>query len=795
MKILIVDDEKENLYLLERIITKIGYETVMAENGKLALEKLYNENFLMVISDILMPVLDGFQLCKTVRSIKKFNNILFVFYTATYLEKDDEEFALELGADKFLRKPIEPQKFIEEIEELIQKKAIIQSKQREISKDKEKEIMKLYNERLIHKLEKKTVNLEKETIKRNKAIYTLKERVKELTFLYKMSNLIERSDLTVEEIFQRIIDFFPSSMQFPNLTSAKINFYNNEFITRNFKETKWKLSEETDLNGKSLKIEIFYSQDKPFLEEEKDLLNEIGKRLKTYLLQKKKEKKANKSLERIKLLSKFPEVNPNPIIRITTEGMVIFHNKASIHILETWGFSEGFLHSQKLLTLLKSVESVPRIIQFDVKVLNILYSVSIIPIENTPFLNVYALDITKREEVALELIQSRSKYFDLFNNMLDGYIYCKIITDSNGNPIDSEILDINPAFSLLTGITREMGIGKRVTEVIPGIQDDPNDWIGKIGDVALNEKILSFEFFLEPLQKYYAVSAYCPEPNHVVAVFRDITENVNAEEKLNQINESLELRVKERTKDLNEALIQEKLYKEELLKASQFKSEFMASMSHELRTPLNSVIGFTDVILEGISGEINEDQEKYLTNVRTSALHLLDLINDVLDIAKIESGKIDLHIEDVNLSQIINQVNAMLRPTYEKKNLKFEVQKIDQKKVIQVDRLRLKEILYNLLSNAIKYTEKGGVTLEIFENEEDWVFTVIDTGICIKKEDYDLIFKEFKRVKSEYTNSIEGTGLGLPLTKKFIELHGGNISFTSKIGEGTTFIFTIPKLK
>jgi signal transduction histidine kinase len=262
---------------------------------------------------------------------------------------------------------------------------------------------------------------------------------------------------------------------------------------------------------------------------------------------------------------------------------------------------------------------------------------------------------------------------------------------------------------------------------------------------------------------------------------------------LRDFNQELEQQVKIQTKGLKDLLGQQKLFEEQILKSSAFKSEFMASMSHELRTPLNSIIGFTDVILEGISGEINEKQEKYLNNVKTSAMHLLDLINDVLDIAKIESGKIDLNIEDVNISEITNQINTMLKPIYEKKNLKFEIQKFDKEIVVRVDRLRFKEILFNLLSNAVKFTKEGKVKLEISDDENYWKFDIIDTGIGIKEEDFDLVFQDFKRIRSVYVASIEGTGLGLSLTKRLIEFHGGNISFTSKLGIGSTFTFTIPK--
>lgn len=293
-------------------------------------------------------------------------------------------------------------------------------------------------------------------------------------------------------------------------------------------------------------------------------------------------------------------------------------------------------------------------------------------------------------------------------------------------------------------------------------------------------------------------NSYFLKPININELIRDMNHQLEKQflkRKLRNFNQKLEQQVKIKTKELNDALEQEKLYKIQLLKSSQFKSEFMASMSHELRTPLTSIIGFTDVILERIGGEINEEQEKYLTNVKSSALHLLDLINDVLDISKIESGKMEVHIEDVNLSMVINQVDIMVKLMYKKKNLKIEIMEIDKKKVIQIDRKKFMEILYNLLCNAIKYTREGGIKLEILENEDDWIFNIIDTGIGIAKEDYDIVFKEFKRVKTEYTYSIEGTGLGLPLTKKLIELHGGNIFFTSELGKGSTFTFTLPKIK
>jgi len=246
-------------------------------------------------------------------------------------------------------------------------------------------------------------------------------------------------------------------------------------------------------------------------------------------------------------------------------------------------------------------------------------------------------------------------------------------------------------------------------------------------------------------------------------------------------------------RDFTEEFEKQKLYQEQILKSSQFKSDFMAEMSHELRTPLNSIIGFTDVLLERFYGEINDKQSGYLSNVKTSAEHLLHLINDILDISKIEAGKMELDIEDIPLQNVLNQIEITLKPEIEKKHLKFELIGLNSEQVIHADLVRFKEIIFNLLSNAVKFTKEGMIKLEVIELEELWKFNMIDTGIGIKEEHFDTIFKEFARVQSAYVTSVEGTGLGLSLTKRLIELHGGNIDFTSKWDEGSTFTFTLPK--
>jgi signal transduction histidine kinase len=216
-------------------------------------------------------------------------------------------------------------------------------------------------------------------------------------------------------------------------------------------------------------------------------------------------------------------------------------------------------------------------------------------------------------------------------------------------------------------------------------------------------------------------------------------------------------------------------------------------MSHELRTPLNAIIGFSDLLIEGTYGVLNNEQIEFVEDIKNSAEHQFEMISHILDISKIESGHITLKIEKFNLKDLVEGVSSTIKPLFNKKSIIFEIKGLEKKIFVEGDTLKLRQIIYNLLSNAIKFTEKGKITIEYYDNFYTWGIKVSDTGIGIKEEDYHLIFKDFKRVKSEYVNSKPGSGLGLALTKRLVELHHGQITFKSKVGKGTTFDFNIPK--
>jgi len=244
----------------------------------------------------------------------------------------------------------------------------------------------------------------------------------------------------------------------------------------------------------------------------------------------------------------------------------------------------------------------------------------------------------------------------------------------------------------------------------------------------------------------------------------------------------------------NAAMVQEIQQKSrELEIASQHKSEFLANMSHELRTPLNAIIGFSEVLLERMFGELNVKQDDYLKDIHSSGKHLLSLINDILDLSKVEAGRMELEPAAFDVPTAIDNAMTLVRERAQRHEIALGVDVADGVDEIVADERKFKQILLNLLTNAVKFTPDGGRVDVIARRAGPMLEVAVrDTGIGIAKDDQEAVFEEFRQVGRNYTNKQEGTGLGLALTRRFVELHGGTIRVDSEPGKGSTFTFTIP---
>jgi signal transduction histidine kinase len=263
-------------------------------------------------------------------------------------------------------------------------------------------------------------------------------------------------------------------------------------------------------------------------------------------------------------------------------------------------------------------------------------------------------------------------------------------------------------------------------------------------------------------------------------------ENAELFEQVYRSRQALESTVQDRTKQLASAL-------EEVQQISQTKSEFISAVSHELRTPLTSIKGYAALLMTGKIGSIPPEVKDRLEKINKHSDNLVKLINELLDISRIESGRTEMNFSEIKATKMIDNVRDLLTPQLKDKGVELITDVPDAVPPILVDSSHFERVFINLIGNAIKFTPKDGtITVKAEKDKDDILFSVTDTGIGIKEDDLQKLFEEFYRVENEINQNVKGTGLGLALAKKIVEVHGGTMWVTSKVGEGTTFFFTVP---
>lgn len=348
-----------------------------------------------------------------------------------------------------------------------------------------------------------------------------------------------------------------------------------------------------------------------------------------------------------------------------------------------------------------------------------------------------------------------------------------------------EITFINKFAQQFFGFTLEEITGQNIIgTIVPEVETSGRDLTSLVRNVAQNPK--AFEGHVNENIKKNGERVWVAWTNkplwdesgqlvEILSIGTDITKLVEAERELRETMAELD-RAKLRAES-----------------ADRLKSAFLATMSHELRTPLNSIIGFTGILIQRLGGPLNEEQDKQLRMVYASAKHLLDLINDVLDISKIEAEQLNVVQESFDLVASLEKVMKSSQPLADKKGIELTASIASDVGLIKSDSRRVEQILLNLISNAIKFTEQGFVRMNCEINEHRVIIAVKDSGIGIKPEDMDLLFNAFRQIESGITRKYDGTGLGLSICKKLAHLLGGEIQVESLWGKGSTFTFILPE--
>ena len=382
-------------------------------------------------------------------------------------------------------------------------------------------------------------------------------------------------------------------------------------------------------------------------------------------------------------------------------------------------------------------------------------------------------DVTAEREAEAALRKSEVRYRTLFESIDEGFCIIEMIFDGEGRAADYRFLEINPAFEEHTGL--HDALGRTIRKLAPAHEEH---WFDAYGRVAQTGEPIRFTNRADALGRWYDVFAFRvdePEKRKVALLFTDVSERRRADE--------------ERERLLHDA----EVARAEAEAANRTKSEFLAVMSHELRTPLNAIGGYAELIEMGVRGPVTEAQLSDLRRIQASQRHLLGLINEVLNYARLETGSVHYDITEVPVEPALRAAEALVDPQAHAKGLEIEVSDCPADLAVRADAEKLRQILVNLLSNAVKFTDHGTIELACGVDGGQVVVRVRDTGIGIPPEKLDEVFEPFVQVRSDLTRTAEGTGLGLAISRDRARAMRGDLTVESTPGVGSTLTLTLPR--
>jgi len=715
--VLVVEDSPTQAAQLEYLLGTHGFSVFIAEDGKMGIAAVKKRRPDIILSDVNMPVMNGFELCRVIKGDDDLKDIPVILLTAMS-DPEDIIRGLEAGADYYLTKPYSDEEILSKITSIQETKAL-QKNKGNMKKNREIEVSFQNKMFIIKSNRRQILNLLLSTYE-NAVHKNLKllEVQKELQILNEKleGNLYELE--TAERKFRYFVQTIPDIVYrvdtegrfvFINETVRILDYDPGELVGRHFSEIVFSTEEADRISRKRVLKEytgmVTGDKNAPKLFDER----RTGERKTTGL--------------EVRLASKGgKKTAPGLVEPIDREAVDVEVNSSGMYQRDLLTGSDVFIGSVGVIR-----------------------------------------NITERKKMEEAKEESEKRLRSFMDSAVDSFI----LLDSELNLVDlnkaaevlmqnagaeSEIMKKN-IFKVLPAIGESFGNEECIKVIETGRPLFIDDVIlpAKTGNMHLSVKVFKMSSGL-------GVSA------------TDITERVKMDEELLMAKETAEF-------------------------ASRSKSDFLASMSHELRTPLNAIIGFSDILHQKYFGELNEKQWQYVSYILESGNHLLNLINDILDLSKIESGKIELELSEVDVPELVEDSQVMVREKCLKHGIQIETFLPESEAVIiRADERKLKQVMFNLLSNAAKFTPDGGrITVTVRKEGEELLISVADTGIGIAPDQQDRIFGEFYQVKGGPSAKTPGTGLGLSLVKRLVEKHGGRVWVESEgVGRGSKFSFTIP---
>ena len=797
MKVLVVEDTEDSRILLEMVLQSEGYEVTSCVNGIEALSLAYSTHPDLIISDIMMPEMDGFELCRKIKVDPELKKIPLIFYTATYTDRQDEELAMALGASRYVIKPMEPQALM-----LIIKEILAEFHQGELPvpqslQKKEHEIDEMHLHTVGRKLDEKIRMLEQEqkALKKSEERYRhLVESIQNYYFFYTQD--INGQFTYLSPSIERLLGYKPDEFlthYSRYLTKHPANqnvIYHTEQSVKGIEQPPYEL-EIVAKNGSLHWLEV---KENPVFDQQgkvwkiEGIAHDITERKRAEEKLKKNEKQLAQAQQiahlgnwELDLVSN--ELNwSDEIYRIFEIDADIFEPNFQLFIDTIHPDDREFVDKAYIDSIRnKTAYNIEhRLLLKDgrVKYVNERCETSY-DNNNKPIRSFgTVLDITERKELEAQL----RKLAQVVEQSPESII----ITNLN-----AEIEYVNEAFVRSTGYTRDEVIGKN-PRILSSGKTSPENYQA-MWDTLNQGQAWKGEFHNKRKDgnEYFVYALVTPihqlndSISHYVAVTEDITNKKNLQIELDDHRHHLEDLVEERTSQLAEA-------QEKAETANQAKSLFLANMSHEIRTPMNAIIGLTHLLQRA---DPRPEQSERLTKITAAAGHLLSIINDILDLSKIEAGKMILEQSNFHMDALFDHIKSLLSEQVAHKGLTFKVDLNGAPAWLKGDSTRLRQALLNYASNAIKFTEHGTITMRVKildEQGDDFVlrFEVEDTGIGIKPEILPGLFSAFEQADPSTTRYFGGTGLGLAITRRFAQLMGGEAGAESEPGQGSTFWFT-----